>query len=65
MMTPFEGKRRGIYIDFMHHEKYLKTHSQRRLKFYEDEPSFTVVRRDFRTEYALKYRGKVPMVDEH
>jgi superfamily II DNA or RNA helicase len=55
MQTPHPGKTRGIYVDFLHEEKYLRDHANRRLSFYEQERLFKVHIRDPRLELKLAY----------
>ena len=62
VMTPYPGKKRGIFIDFWHFEKYLKKHSKRRLKFYEGIPAFDVQIRDVRDKLKEQFKDKVAFV---
>lgn len=41
-MTPFEGKKHAIIIDFLDPYKYLKRHSNKRAKIYKSERSFRI-----------------------
>ena len=59
VMTPFPGKKRGIFIDFKHSEQHLSKHSLRRLKFYQGVPSFKVHLRDVRVKLKLRFRDQV------
>lgn len=61
MMTPAPGKKGGIYIDFLHQEKHLKAHSDRRHRFYKNEEAFKVIVRDLRTDLRMRFRTKVPV----
>lgn len=61
MMTPWDGKTRGIFVDFLHDEKHLSKHSRRRLEFYESEPSFRVTTKDVREKMFMKFSSMVPL----
>lgn len=62
MQTPCVGKKIGYYIDFLHEEEYLKSHSNRRLKFYRSESGFEVIIRDYRDFYRQKFGKQVPLL---
>jgi superfamily II DNA or RNA helicase len=45
ILRPYPGKNDAIAVDFIDHCKYLKKHSQARLKIYETEREFVIKRR--------------------
>ncbi len=59
VMTPFPGKKRGVFVDFSHLEKYLKKHSKRRLLFYEGVMAFDVQVRDIQDKLKEQFKDKV------
>lgn len=59
VMTPYPGKKRGIFIDFSHLEKHLRKHSNRRLQFYESVPAFDVQVRDVSKKLKEQFKDKV------
>jgi len=59
VLTPYPGKKRGIYIDFLHEEKHLSRHAKRRRDFYRSEPGFKVIDRDLCAELRFHFAGRV------
>jgi superfamily II DNA or RNA helicase len=45
ILRPYPGKNDAIAVDFMDHCKYLKKHSQARLKIYETEKEFAIIKK--------------------
>lgn len=57
-----EPKRFGRMIDFLHREKHLKTHANRRLKYFQGDPSFRVDIRDHSDELKIMFMDEVAFV---